>query len=134
MANPVIDVISKPGAFRPFFNFSDLETEVVEGNVQRVVYTGANIQMVEYHFPANKKFTAHKHDAHEQMGYLIEGKMGFIVGEEERILQAGEFYHAQIGQMHNGWTFDAPAKLLDIFAPARDDILECSNRWIEQIG
>ena len=85
--------------------------------------------MVEYHFPANKKFTAHKHDAHEQMGYLVKGKMGFLVGDKEQVLSPGNFYHAQIGQIHNGWTFDEPSVLLDVFSPPRDDIMECSNIW-----
>lgn len=119
--------------FRPFFQFHDLKTEIVEGDVERVVYTGANLQMVEYHFPANKKFTAHKHDEHEQMGYLVKGKMGFLVGEEIKELSPGEFYHAQIGQMHNGWTFDEPSVLLDVFSPPRDDIMECSNHWTEVV-
>ena len=119
----------KAEQFRPFFGFEDLKTEVVEGDVQRVVYTGKNLQMVEYHFPANKKFTAHKHDAHEQMGYLVKGKMGFLVGDKEQVLSPGNFYHAQIGQIHNGWTFDEPSVLLDVFSPPRDDIMECSNIW-----
>lgn len=117
--------------FRPFFNFDSLKTEIVEGDVQRIVYTGKNLQVVEYHFPANKRFTAHKHDEHEQMGYLARGKMGFIVGDEERVLLPGDMYHAQIGQMHNAWTFEEPSVLIDFFAPIRDDILECSNVWVE---
>lgn len=116
-------------SFRPFFNFNDLKTEIVEGDVERVVYTGQHLQIVEYRFPPNKRFTAHKHDAHEQMGYLARGKMGFIVGEDERNLVPGDFYHAQVGQMHNAWTFDEPAVLIDVFSPTRDDILECSNIW-----
>lgn len=117
--------------FRSFFRFDNLKTEIVEGNVERVVYTGKNLQIVEYHFPAGKRFTAHKHDEHEQMGYLAQGRMGFVVGDEERILVPGDFYHAQIGQMHNAWTFEEPSVLIDVFSPARDDILECSNIWRE---
>ena len=120
-----------PDQFRPFFHFNDLTREVVEGNVERVVYTGSQLQLVEYHFPANKMFTAHSHDANEQMGYLVSGKMGFVVGDQERVLLPGDYYHAQIGQIHNAWTFDQPSVLIDMFAPPRDDILEYSNRWRE---
>jgi quercetin dioxygenase-like cupin family protein len=115
--------------FRAFFNFDDLKTEVVEGNVKRVVYTGRNIQVVEYHFPPHKRFTAHKHDEHEQMGYLIRGRMGFVVDGQERVLEPGDYYHAQIGQMHNAWTFEEPSVLLDVFGPTRDDLLAVSNAW-----
>ena len=119
------------GEQRPFFRFKDLKVEVVEGNVDRVVYSGTSLQLIEYHFPPNKRFTAHKHDDNEQMGYLVSGRMGFAVGDEERVLGPGEFYHASIGVMHSAWTFDEPAVLVDVFAPPRRDILEVSNRWVK---
>ena len=87
--------------FRAFFNFNDLSTEIVEGDGERVVYADEHLQVIEYRFPANKKFTAHHHDGNEQMGYLVKGKMDFLVGEEERVLVPGDYYYAQIGQTHN---------------------------------
>ena len=107
-----------------FFNASDLEPEIVEGNVERVVYSGEHLQTIEYHFPPNKVFPAHSHDAHEQMGYLVSGKMGFTVGGVEKIIGPGDFYHAPIGVEHNAWTFDEPAVLLDFFSPPREDLIK----------
>lgn len=107
-----------------FFNYSDFETEIVEGNVERVIYTGENIQAVEYHFPPNKTFPVHKHDDNEQMGYLVSGKMGFMVGGVEKIIYPGDFYHAPIGVEHNAWTFDEPSVLLDFFSPPREDLVK----------
>lgn len=123
-----------PALFRSVFNFSDLQPEIVESDVQRVIYTARNLQLVEYHFPPSKRFTAHKHDAHEQIGFLVKGQMGVQVGESEFILEAGDYYHAQIGAIHNAWTFDEPAVLLDVFAPPRDDILACSNLWRSELA
>lgn len=120
-----------PAHLRAFFDFHDLETEIVEGDVERVIYTGLKLQIVEYRFPANKRFAAHRHDTNEQMGYLVKGRMGFMVGEEERELKPGDFYHAQIGQLHSAWTFDEPSILLDVFAPPREDLAEYSNRWAD---
>lgn len=116
---------------RAFFDFDDLRTEIVEGDVERVVYTGEKLQVMEYRFPAHKTFAAHKHDENEQMGYVVRGTMGFMVGDEERTLGPGDFYHARIGEVHSAWTFDEPAVLIDVFAPPRDDILEYSNDWVE---
>jgi quercetin dioxygenase-like cupin family protein len=112
------------GKITYFFNASDLEPEIVEGDVERVIYTGKNLQTIEYHFPPNKTFPAHSHDQHEQMGYLVKGKMGFKVGGVEKILSPGDFYHAPIGVEHNAWTFDEPAVLLDFFAPPREDLMK----------
>ena len=107
-----------------FFNASDLEPEIVEGNVERVVYTGEHLQVIEYHFPPDKTFPVHNHDANEQMGYLVSGKMGFMVGGVEKILLPGDFYHAPIGVEHNSWTFEEPSVLLDFFGPPREDLIK----------
>jgi len=105
-----------------FFGEADLKHEIVEGNVRRHIYTADNLQVVIYHFPPEKVFPVHKHDIHEQMGFLFEGKMGFKVGDEERILKPGEFYRAPIGVEHNAWTLDEPSILIDIFSPPREDL------------
>lgn len=107
----------------PFYNAGDLEPETVEGNVTRYVYTASNMQTVEYHFPPNKTFPPHKHDKHEQIGYLVKGKMGFKVGDEEKIILPGDYYHAPAGVIHNAWTLDEPAVLLDFFSPPREDLM-----------
>ncbi len=105
-----------------FFNESDLKKEIVEGNVERYIFTANNIQVVIYHFPPNKVFPLHTHDKHEQMGYLVSGKMGFNAGGDVRTLLPGDFYYAPIGMEHNAWTMDEPSVLLDFFSPIREDL------------
>lgn len=109
---------------RIFFNSSDLEPEIVEGNVERFIYSGEHIQTIEYHFPPNKQFPLHSHEKNEQMGYLVSGKMGFIIGGVEKILYPGDFYHAPIGVEHSAWTFDEESVLLDFFSPPREDLIK----------
>lgn len=106
-----------------FFNKNDLEPETVEGDVLRYIYTAEKMQIVEYHFPANKTFPPHVHDNHEQIGYLVKGKMGFKVGDDEKVLLPGDYYHARIGVEHNAWTFEEPSVLIDIFSPPREDLI-----------
>ena len=114
----------KKNVNRLFYSANDLEPETVEDNVVRYIYTGKNLQTVEYHFPPDKVFPPHRHDHHEQIGYLVKGKMGFKIGDKEKILLPGDFYHAPIGVVHNAWTFDEPSVLLDIFSPAREDLVK----------
>ena len=108
--------------FEYFFDKSGMKKETVEGDVVRYTHTGKAIQVVEYRFPPNRTFPPHSHDAHEQMGYLVSGRMGFRVGGKEKILRPGDWYHAPVGVEHNAWTFDEPSVLLDIFSPPRDDL------------
>jgi quercetin dioxygenase-like cupin family protein len=113
-----------PDAIKHFFNEKDLESEIVEGNVWRAIYTAENIQAIIYHFPPHKVFPLHTHDRHEQMGYLVSGKMGFKVGDDVRTLMPGDFYRAPIGVEHNAWTFEEPSVLLDFFSPIREDLVK----------
>jgi len=74
---------------KSYFNKNDLEPETVEGDVTRYIYTADHMQIVEYHFPPGKIFPPHSHDVHEQMGYLVKGKMGFNINGVEKILLPG---------------------------------------------
>lgn len=108
--------------FTPFFTAADMVKQTVEGNVERYIRTGEHLQVVEYHFPPNKSFPAHKHDTHEQMGYVVSGRICLEIGGEERELGPGDWYHAPIGVEHRAWTLDGPATMLDIFSPPREDL------------
>ena len=113
-----------PEKFKGVFGVKDLELEIVEGNVERYIYSAENLQIIIYHFPPHKVFPVHSHDKHEQMGFLHKGKMGFMVGGKEYILNPGDVYHAPIGVEHNAWTFDEPSVLIDLFSPPREDLIK----------
>lgn len=108
--------------FAPFFAAADMVKQTVEGNVDRYIKTGKHLQVVEYHFPPNKNFPAHSHDAHEQMGYVISGRISLEIGGETKNLGPGDWYHAPIGVEHRAWTGNEPATMIDIFSPPRDDL------------
>lgn len=107
-----------------FFNDQTLEEEIVEGKIRRCIFTAENIQVIIYHFPPDTVFPLHTHDKHEQMGYLVSGKMGFNAGGDVRTLLPGDFYYAPIGMEHNAWTMDEPSVLLDFFSPIREDLVK----------
>ena len=109
--------------FKFFFNEKDLRKQITEGDVERFIYTGENIQIVLYHFPPNKTFPNHFHKKEEQMGFMFSGKMVLKIEGKEKTLLPGDFYHAPTGVEHNAWTLDEPAVLIDIFSPVRDDLI-----------
>jgi len=114
-----------PENLKYFFNAADLKEETTEDGTRRCIYTAENLQVVIYNFPPNTVSKLHSHDKHEQMGYLVSGKMGFKVGEKVHTLMPGDFYRAPIGVEHNAWTMEEPAVLLDFFSPIREDLV----RW-----
>jgi len=60
---------------------------------------------------------------HEQVGMLLEGRAIFIIGGEEKTLQAGDVYRIPGNVRHKVITLDQPARALDIFTPIREDYL-----------
>ena len=105
-----------------FIGEAEMKKEVVEGDIERRIYTAEHIQVVEYRFPAGRTFSPHKHEIEEQMGYLVSGRMGFRIGGIEQDLHPGEWYRAPAGVEHNAWTYDEPSVLLDLFSPPREDL------------
>lgn len=110
--------------WKTFFKAGEMhKKEIIEGDVTRYIYSGQNIQIVEYYFPADKSFPPHSHNREEQMGFLVSGKMGFEIGGEQQDLSPGEWYHAPVGAKHRAWTYDEPSVLVDIFSPPRKDLM-----------
>ena len=63
---------------------------------------------------------AHSHP-HEQVGMVLEGRALFVIGDEEKVLTAGDMYRIPGGVLHRVVAQDAPVKALDIFQPVRED-------------
>src|SRR5262245_5368675 len=58
----------------------------------------------------------HEHP-HEQIGMILQGRAVFIVGGEEKTLQAGDLYRIPGHVRHKVVALDEPVRALDIFHP-----------------
>jgi quercetin dioxygenase-like cupin family protein len=64
----------------------------------------------------------HSHP-HEQVGMLLEGRVRFTIGGEEKLLTKGDMWRIPGNVKHRVVVLDEPAKALDIFSPVREDYL-----------
>ena len=64
----------------------------------------------------------HSHP-HEQMGYLVEGRLEFTVGGVTRLLGPGDIWRIPSGVSHRVRALDQPAIAIDVFHPIREDYL-----------
>lgn len=81
----------------------------------------ADKMMMSYaELAANSVVNEHSHP-HEQVGMILEGKLVFTIGGEEKMLQPGDFFRIPGNVRHKVVTLDKPAKVLDIFCPVRED-------------
>lgn len=63
-----------------------------------------------------------KHDhPHEQMGLMLEGEAEFTIGDEQRLVRAGQMWRIPGGVPHKVIAGEKPVRALDVFHPVRED-------------
>jgi quercetin dioxygenase-like cupin family protein len=91
--------------------------------VQRVVLAhalvGGAFSVVELMYPPGHFTPPHRHEKTVEVGYVLEGELGFMVAEEDLRVSAGSFIVRPKGVPHAIWNItDRPARLLDMYTPA----------------
>src|SRR3954471_9924520 len=60
-----------------------------------------------------------RHTREDEYSYVLEGRMGALLGDEVVIAEAGDFVFKPRNQWHTFWNAgDEPARILEIIAPA----------------
>jgi quercetin dioxygenase-like cupin family protein len=95
-----------------------LETTVLTGLHGEQMMMVLNATMPGHSVPT------HSHP-HEQIGMVYGGRAILRIGEQERIVEEGDFYRIPAGVPHSDVTLgDEPFVMLDIFYPLREDFLD----------
>ena len=71
-------------------------------------------------FEAGKGVPMHDHP-HEQCGVILSGKINFTIEGDTRLCQAGDSYIIPGGIRHRAETLEGPAKVMEVFAPVREE-------------
>lgn len=104
----------------------DIETEPCGEGVERKILAYCNeLMTVENHFQKGGIGKLHHHP-HTQITYVVSGKFEFTIGDEKRIVSAGDTLLKQNGVEHGCVCLEAGI-LLDIFTPMRDDFVAPEN-------
>lgn len=91
------------------------------GVTRRILAHDGKMMAVEVNFAAGAVGPMHNHP-HEQLTYVLSGEFEFTIGEETRVVSAGDTLYKQPGIMH-GCVCLQPGTLLDTFTPVREDFL-----------
>lgn len=104
----------------PFFDATQGTVRTLfQGVTIRVVW-GEKVMMSFVDFEPHAVVPAHSHP-HEQMGLLLEGEFEFTIGEEIRMLMAGDVWSVPSNVVHSVRAMEKGAKALDIFHPVREE-------------
>ena len=111
----------------PFIDPSKLpKMELFPGALSGIV-AGENLMLSFLEMDQDSVVPPNSHP-HEQAGLLLEGKLRFKIGGEEKLMNPGEAFIVPPHVVHEGVVVEGPAKVLDIFGPVREDYLEQYNR------
>jgi quercetin dioxygenase-like cupin family protein len=81
---------------------------------------GGGFSLVEHPMPPRALGAPlHRHNREDEYSYVLEGRVGALLGEEVLIGEPGDLIVKPRGQWHTFWNAgDEPARLLEIISPA----------------
>jgi quercetin dioxygenase-like cupin family protein len=104
-----------------FHALKDLPEEKVTDKISRRVLVGEKEMIVWWRMKAGVHAAAHRHP-HEQMFWMVSGRMDFRLGNEKRTCVAGDIGVVPGGVEHEAW-FPEDTEVVDVFSPPREDFL-----------
>jgi quercetin dioxygenase-like cupin family protein len=108
-----------PSAMAGYHTFRHLPEERITDRISRRVLTGDQGMVVWWSIKAGAHAEAHRHP-HEQLFWVISGRMEFRLGDEKRVCGPGDLGVIPGGVEHEAW-FPEDTEVVDVFAPPRED-------------
>ena len=108
--------------FPKHLNWDTIPVEQMAEGIQRQMFVGNRMMICRFRFKPFLVTPEHDHP-HEQMTIVERGRVLFVVGDEERLVQAGDILHFPPGCRHGATMLEEEVVLIDIFTPLREDFL-----------
>jgi quercetin dioxygenase-like cupin family protein len=104
-----------------FFDVKELPKKKVKGGILVCSAYLKNVMLTYFEFDQGVRIPTHAHP-HEQITLVLEGEMKFVIGENEKILKAGEGATVPSHTEHSVSVL-SPAKAIDAWNPVRKDYI-----------
>lgn len=108
-------------ATKGFVSLAKVNEERVTPLITRKIVTGEKEMVVFWRMQAGAHAAAHRHP-HEQVFWVISGKMDFRLADERRSCGPGDVGVIPGGVEHEAW-FPEDTEVVDVFSPPREDFL-----------
>jgi quercetin dioxygenase-like cupin family protein len=102
-------------------SLATIAEERVNDKITRKLVAGDKCMLVIWNMAAGAHAAAHRHP-HEQIFWMLKGRMEFRLGDERRSCGPGDIAVIPGGVEHEAW-FPEDTEVVDIFAPPREDFL-----------
>lgn len=103
------------------YHWDELPKEAVRAGVTRAGFRGDDVLLVMNWLEPGMQTNPHRHPF-EQIVYVVQGRMRFVVGDEVIEADAGSVIRVPPDVLHYGEPIgDQPVLNLDVFSPFRQD-------------
>jgi quercetin dioxygenase-like cupin family protein len=102
--------------------WDEIALEKVTEMISRKLVTGARAMLAQIYLKQGAIVPMHQHES-EQLTYVLQGEMRFLIGGEEHTVREGEVLHIPSWVPHQAEAL-ADTFELDLFSPIRQDWLD----------
>ena len=95
--------------------------QAAAGIEQKTLAYGAATLMVEFRLKGGALLPLHAHP-HEQIGYLVTGRLRLIIGDQENEVLPGDSWCIPGGQPHRAEIIE-DSVAVEVFSPVREEYL-----------
>jgi quercetin dioxygenase-like cupin family protein len=110
--------------------WDEIALEKVTEMISRKIVTGDREMVAQIYLKKGALVPMHSHES-EQMTYVLQGAMKFLVGGEEITLREGEVLHIPSWVEHQAEALDDTFEL-DVFSPIRQDWLDHTDTYFHK--
>src|SRR5262245_62582718 len=117
------------GAVR-LIRWDEIAVEKVTEMLSRKIVSGDREMLAQVYLKRGCVVPMHSHES-EQMTYILQGALKFLVGGEEITVAEGEVLHIPSWVEHQAEALDDTFSL-DVFSPIRQDWLEQTDDYLRR--
>jgi quercetin dioxygenase-like cupin family protein len=112
------------------YRWDEIALEKVTEMLSRKIVTGDREMLAQVYLKRGCLVPMHSHEA-EQMTYVLQGALKFLVGGEDITVREGEVLHIPSRVPHQAEALEDTFEL-DIFSPIRQDWLDHTDDYLRQ--
>lgn len=109
--------------------WDEIALEKVTEMLSRKIVTGEREMLAQVYLKRGCQVPMHSHES-EQMTYILQGALKFVVAGEEVTVREGEVLHIPSWIEHQAEALDDTFSL-DVFSPIRQDWLDHSDSYLQ---
>lgn len=119
-----------PDARVSHYRWDEIELEHVTAMISRKIVTGEREMIAQITLKKGAIVPMHEHES-EQLTYIFEGALRFLVEGKEVTVRAGEVLHIPSGIPHQAEALDDTFEM-DVFSPIRHDWLNRTDDYFRR--